>query len=882
MSNTSVSPDQINHLESKLLFAYGLVLFGVLLTLSLFSAFHFTTSIEKDERRLALLTGEILHTAIEQTNFSGKYHTRLFIKKIAKTYPDITSIKIVNLEGKVIAHSNDKLNNTLIDDQLLSKAKPVFDEKKPYLIDSGKDALINVINVYLPFHTGYEKKVSGIIHIAISRESSEKSKETGLIVLISLLSILTLLGLFILKQISRYLSEPLISMAKVLDGLLEHIPMLVLVQNRKGQQLYESKQFKYYFSDNKEGPASFIKDIFQSFKLSRGHQVIKNNQEFHHLGENIDFSAIHFPILVDRKGNVETICCIAEDVTNKIATEKQLVTRERQLTQVLKGASLGYWNWNYQTGEHTVDCIWMDILGLSENDLTNNIADWDRLIHQEDKVRVLPIIEQAIIDKKTYVIEFRMQHKNGDWVWIQGSGAVVEWDNNGDPLRLSGTHQNINQRKQDEKDLLFLANYDALTHLPNRNLLFEELKPLLSHRRNRPPHIALMFIDVDNFKNINDNYGHKFGDLFLLAVANKFKEAIRSNDILGRFGGDEFVLIVDDVEELDFLSTIASKILDKFKAPIILEDNVIYASVSIGISVYPHDGITFDDLLKHADAAMYKAKDAGKNCFCFFTDEMNNEMQNHQEIASKLRDAIENNLFELVYQPQVDTKTGGIKSCEALLRWHDADKGFISPAIFIPIAEKSNLILSIDEWVMEHVCRQRFKWNTMGIKDFRIDINLSGRQFSETGLLVKIERLFNDYHLAPADIGFELTEGVLIDDDKQDLSIVHELRKLGCDIALDDFGTGYSSLSYLKRFPISSLKIDRSFIVDAPLSPDGAALVNAIIAMADALGLSVLAEGVETEAQYQFIKDTTCKTIQGYYFYKPMPASEIESLLSKD
>jgi len=880
MSNRPVSPDQINHLESKLLFAYGLVLFGVLLTLSLFAAFHFNTSIEKDERRLALLTGEILHTAIEQTNFSGKYHTRQFVEKVAKTYPDITSIKIIDLKGTVIAHSNDRLNNTRIDDQLLSKAKSIFDKKKQYIIDLGKDSLINVINVYLPFRTGYEKKVNGIIHIAISREPSEKSKETGLIALISLLSILTLLGLLIIKQISRHLSAPIISMANVLDGLLEHIPMLVLVQNRKGHQLYKSKQFKYYFSDSSEGPSSCIKDIFQSFKHSRGHQIIHDNKDFHHSGENVDFSAVHFPILIDRKGNVETICCIAEDVTEKITTEKKLVTRDRQLTQVLKGASLGYWDWNYQTGEHFVDDIWMSILGLSENDLSHDVSDWDSLIYQEDKIRVSPIIEQAIIEKTPYIIEFRMQHKNGSWIWIQGSGAVVEWDDNGEPLRLSGTHQNINQRKQDEKDLLFLANYDALTHLPNRSLLLEELKPLLSDRRNRPPHIAVMFIDLDNFKIINDNYGHNFGDLFLLLVVSKLKEVTRSNDILGRFGGDEFVLIVDEIDELDFLSTIATKILNQFESPITLEDNIVYASVSIGISVFPHDGITFDDLLKHADVAMYKAKDAGKNRFCFFTDEMNNEMQSHLEIASKLREAIENNLFELVYQPQVDSKTGEVKSCEALLRWPDGS-GFISPAVFIPIAEKSNLILSIDEWVMEHVCRQRFKWKALGIKDFRIDINLSGRQFSETKLLSKIEGLLNDYRLEPADIGFELTEGVLIDGDKQSLSTIYELRKLGCEIALDDFGTGYSSLSYLKRFPISSLKIDRSFIVDAPLTSDGAALVKAIIAMADALGLSVVAEGVETEAQYQFLKETTCKTIQGYYFYKPMPAAGIESLFSK-
>lgn len=878
MSNKNSSLPKVERLESKLLFTYGIVLFSVLVTLSLFAAYHFKSSIEKDEQRLALLTGEILQKSIEQTNFSGKYHTRLFIENIAKSYSDITSIKVVGLDGRIIAHSNEKFNNNQVDELFLDKITQLIAKRSEYHTEAGKDAGTNVINIYLPFHKGYENNISGIIHIAISRESSEQSQKTGFIALIILLSILTLLGLLVLIQISRHLSAPVVSMAKVLGGILDHIPMLVMVQNRNGQQLYKSKLFKRYFSGTDDRPAAVIKDLFQSFKQSKQCQSIEENVEFKHSGADITFRSIHFPISVDRKGQPELVCCIAEDTTKKIAIEKQLKTNERQLTQVLKGASLGYWDWNYQTGEHFVDQIWLEILGLTENDITHNISDWESLTHEDDKKIILPDIERAISRKKPFSVEFRMRHKNGDWVWVQGSGAVVEWDKKGLPLRLCGTHQNISKRKQDEKELLFLANYDSLTRLPNRNLMFEEVKLLIGKRRNNNPLAGLMFIDLDNFKIINDNYGHKFGDLFLLLVVKKLKQAVRSNDILGRFGGDEFVLIVDEIDEPESLSKIAKKILKLFETPITLQNNTVYASVSIGISVFPQDGNNFDDLLKHADVAMYKAKEAGKNRFCFFTDVMNNEIQMHLEIASKLWNAIEDDLFELVYQPQVNNITGEINSCEALLRWPDADKGYISPAVFIPIAEKSNLIISIDEWVIEHVCRQRFKWQAMGLKDFRIDINLSGQQFNDKELIPKIQKRLKSYQLSSADIGLELTEGMLIEGDKQGIQTVHELRKLGFEIALDDFGTGYSSLSYLKRFAVSSLKIDRSFIVDAPINPDGATLVNAIIAMADALSLSVVAEGVETEAQYQFIKNTACKTIQGYYFYKPMPASEIEKL----
>jgi len=880
MSNSEFSLPRINRLESKLLFSYGLILFSVLLILAIFSAFHFKNSIEKDEQRLVLLTGEILQKAIEQTNFSGKYQTRLFVEDVTKAYPDITSIKVFSLAGKIIAHSDDKFNNNQVNEFLLAKIKKIATGEKQYLTDVGQDRQMNVVNVYLPFHKGYEKNIKGIIHIAISREPSELSQKKGFITLIILLATLTLIGFFALKQVSRFLSAPIISMAKVLEGIMAHIPMLVMVQNESGQQLYKSKLFKQFFSDAGTEPAVAARNVFRSFSQSTERESIEKNMEMQHLGKKISLRSIHFPISRDRAGKPDLVCCIAEDITKKIATEKQLMTNERQLTQVLKGASLGYWDWNYQTGAHFVDTIWLEMLGASQAEMENNISDWNHLIHPGDEKKIQFEIEQAIKEKIPYSIEFRMRHKNGSWVWIQDSGAVVEWDNEGRPLRLCGTHQNISKRKSNEKELLFLANYDALTRLPNRNLMFEELKLLLSKRRNsRQPITALMFIDLDNFKIINDNYGHKFGDLFLLLVVQKLKDAIRKNDILGRFGGDEFVLIVDEIEHLESLSTIANKILHMFETPITLQENIVYASVSIGVSVAPQDGDNFDDLLKHADVAMYKAKEAGKNQFCFFTDAMNREIQTHLEIASKLWDAIENNLFELVYQPQVDNITGEIHSCEALLRWSDAEKGNISPAIFIPIAEKSNLIMAIDEWVMEHVCRQCFKWHAMGLKGLRVDINLSGRQFNDKELIPKIHKYLNDYQLQPADIGLELTEGVLIEGNKSGIATVDELRRLGFEIALDDFGTGYSSLSYLKRFSISSLKIDRSFIVDAAINSEGVVLVNAIIAMAEALGLSVVAEGVETEAQYQFIKNTPCKTIQGYYFHKPMPAAEIEALL---
>ena len=522
--------------------------------------------------------------------------------------------------------------------------------------------------------------------------------------------------------------------------------------------------------------------------------------------------------------------------------------------------------------------IWQKQLGISESELEYTLNDWYERIHPDDKIMTMEIVHESIANNKSYAAEFRMKHSSGHWVWIQGSGAVVEWDEKGKPLRLCGTHQDISHRKRSEEDLLFLANYDHLTHLPNRNLLKEDIKLLLSQKCHSNNQLALFFIDLDNFKMVNDTYGHDFGDLLLINVVGRIKQVIRDEDVFSRFGGDEFVLVINDADDLDSLSVVAQKIVEIMKEPIILKRHAIYSSVSIGISVFPHDGDDFNLLLRNADTAMYKAKDAGRNQFCFYTSQMNDEIQLHIDIASRLQKALENNeinneLF-MVYQPQVDVQTGKISTCEALLRWKDLDKGFISPTVFIPIAEKSNLIITLGDWVFEQVCKQREQWRKLGVEDLRIDVNLSSRQFSDTDVVNKILIVMNKYQLKACDVGLELTESALIDGNEHTTSSIYELRKMGFEIALDDFGTGYSSLSYIKRFPISSIKIDRAFIIDAPDKKDDSAIVRAIIAMAEALDLKVIAEGVETEAQSQYVLQSGGHIIQGYYFYKPMPADE--------
>jgi len=876
MLNNQIKTPSIEKIDSKLIWSFSFLVLVVIFIFSSIAALYFQKIMEKEDERLALLSSQILNTAISRTSFSGKYHTRLLIEEISKSLDDINYIEIVDNNGIVIGHSDSSKNGKKVS---INAALPVLNEEQTFLINKLSDD-VNALEILLPYRSGYQDELTGFVRILISTQTINNDINNGLIYLLVLMLSLLIISLTLISKMSHYFAKPVFFMADILKGILEHSPVLIAIQNKEGQLFQKSQSYDDYFPDNTKNDSQKFSDFLNRDKNNEDSEskVAENLFELTARKGVKTLRALHFPIALDEHGVPSLICCIAEDVTEKQRVEQKLESSEQQMQMVLQGASLGFWDWGFQTGSHDVDLLWKKQLGISESEIEYNLNDWEKRIHPDDKGPTLEIVQEAIDNKRPYTAEFRMRHSAGHWVWIQGSGAVVEWDKNDQPLRLCGTHQDISHRKHSEEDLLFLANYDHLTHLPNRNLLKEEIKLLLKQRHHTNVQLALFFIDLDNFKMVNDTYGHDFGDLLLINVVGRIRRVIRDEDVFSRFGGDEFVLVINDAGDLDSLSVIAQKIMEIMREPVILNKRAVYTSISIGISVYPHDGDTFNLLLRNADTAMYKAKDAGRNQFCFYTSQMNDEIQLHIDIATRLQKVLESSeqreeLF-MVYQPQVDVYTGKINSCEALIRWKDPEKGFISPAVFIPIAEKSNLIISLSDWVFEQVCQQRKLWIDKGFDDLRIDVNLSSRQFSDASVVKKISTVMAQYQLKTKHIGLELTESALIDGDEHSITSIHALKEMGFEIALDDFGTGYSSLSYIKRFPISSIKIDRAFITDAPDKSDDSAIVRAIIAMAKALGLKVIAEGVETKEQYQFIHQSGGHCIQGYYLYKPMPADK--------
>jgi diguanylate cyclase (GGDEF)-like protein/PAS domain S-box-containing protein len=442
-----------------------------------------------------------------------------------------------------------------------------------------------------------------------------------------------------------------------------------------------------------------------------------------------------------------------------------------------------------------------------------------------------------------------------------------------------GTVEDITERKAAEARIQFLAFYDALTELPHRALLQDRLGNALAEARRREEKVALLFLDIDRFKGINDSFGHSFGDLVLKEVANRFKECTRAQDTVARVGGDEFLIMISDVEDAAAAAIAAQRLMDAMSAEFSIQDHTLAITCSIGISIFPEHGADGEDLIKNADAAMFSAKEAGRNLVRFFNNEMNDQVAERLTLESGLRRALERNEFFLLYQPQFDIATGAITGLEALIQWQHPELGLISPDRFIPIAEYSGLILKIGEWVLRTACAQTQAWLDAGLAAVPVAVNVSAIQFRQDNFHALIRSVLQVTRLDPQFLELELTESILLSKSDAMFSVLQELRGMGVKLAIDDFGTGYSSFSYLKQFRVNKLKIDRSFIRDIGINSDDAAITAAIISMAKSLNLKVIAEGVETEAQMVFLREHQCNEIQGYYYGKPATAVQVAAKL---
>jgi len=580
-----------------------------------------------------------------------------------------------------------------------------------------------------------------------------------------------------------------------------------------------------------------------------------------------------FPLLTE-DGEVCGVGCILTDVTQQKLMEKSHSLAQRVVKNISEAV------------------VFTDAQGLivDVNDSYVNITGYDRkeLIGKNPS-----ILKSGRHDQDFYKSMWAQIKALGHWsgeVWDRRKNGEVypKWlsiyvvtEPDGSSAGYVGIFNDLSEQKKAEKKLEDLSFYDPLTKLPNRVLFRDRLTVGISVAKRDQCQLAVLMIDLDRFKIVNDSLGHNAGDELLELIAKRFVALGRESDTVARLGGDEFAILLPELSCAEDASIVAQNFIDELQAEFKLKQHSVNIGASIGISIFPNDGMDSDALVKHAELALYKAKDKGRNNYQYFSQELQDAVFDQVALEDEMRKAISNQQFSLYYQPKISLVTRKIIGMEALVRWIHPEKGLIPPDKFIPFAEESGLIIPLGEWIIQTACREAAEWSRKFNEPLVVAINLSPKQFQLKDLLTTIKKALSEFQLESSCVELEITESCVMEDVEGALNTMKAFREHGLKLAIDDFGTGYSSLSYLKRFPINTLKIDQSFVRDLTVDSDDAAIVEAVISMADKLGLDVVAEGVETAAQLAFLSEKGCQSVQGYFLSRPLPTSDFESFLKK-
>ena len=584
-----------------------------------------------------------------------------------------------------------------------------------------------------------------------------------------------------------------------------------------------------------------------------------------------------------KNGQLISRTTVVQNITEAKLAQVALLDAENRWKLALESTGDGVWDWHVPSGVEFYSKRLIEMYGFQEGEIASEAMELDHRTHPDDRTE-MERARNAHFDGRTptYFNEHRIRCKDGNWKWVLSRGMLISRDAGGRPLRMIGTHTDITERKNAEALIRQQAFFDTLTGLPNRRMLRERLEQEIRHSRRNGHPLAVLFIDLDHFKEVNDTLGHNSGDQLLVEAGRRIKHCVRDSDTVARMGGDEFTVILTDISIADHLELVLQKILRSMQALFQIGDEQVFVSASVGITMFPMDATEIEDLYKNADQALYVAKGEGRNRFSFFTPALQEAAQTRVRLASDLRAALNDNQFRVLYQPIVELATGSIRKAEALIRWQHPKRGLVSPAAFIPIAESSGLIVEIGDWVFRQAAAQVQKWRSTLHPDFQISVNRSPVQFrhndsSQASWGMQMHALG-----LPGDaLVVEITEGLLLDTSDGVGNQLLALGEAGVKVSLDDFGTGYSSLAYLQKFDIDFLKIDQSFVRHLIPGSTDLALCKAIIVMAHALGMQVIAEGVETAQQCALLTEAGCDYGQGYLFARPISPGEFEALLNR-
>ena len=583
-------------------------------------------------------------------------------------------------------------------------------------------------------------------------------------------------------------------------------------------------------------------------------------------------------------GNANTFESVRQEIEERKRIGIALKRSEERFSLAVRGSNDGIWDWDLETNNIFYSPRWKQMLGYMEDEISNKTDEWFGRIFEDDLDRTLRDITTHIHKKSSHFInEHRLRHKDGTYRWILSRGTAV-WNKNQKAVRIAGSISDITDQKNAEEQLLHDAFHDALTGLPNRALFVDRLNQTMERaKRNEDFVFAVLFLDLDNFKDVNDSIGHLVGDQLLVKVANRLEKGLRSVDTLARFGGDEYIILLDDIKDINGVIRITNWIHNQLKKQFIVSGHDIITTASIGIVISGAEYKTTDEIIRNADIAMYVAKDRGKGRSEVFDPSMRKRFLDRLSIETDLRSAIANNELHVHYQPIVIMETGELIGFEALIRWQHPEKGLLIPDDFIKIAEDSGIIFDIDRWILQEACHKISKWNEKYefANDLTMSVNISGQHIANSELHTTIKRIIQDTKLNPKILTLEITELSLVDQNEITAKALNNLRSLGVQIQIDDFGIGYSSLNYLSRFPISALKIDQSFIshlIDGTSQRD---IIKAIVNLTESLEVDVIAEGVETLEQVNELLSLGCKLAQGYHFSLPVNSTNVEIMLEK-
>lgn len=632
---------------------------------------------------------------------------------------------------------------------------------------------------------------------------------------------------------------------------------------------------------------------FGELCLNSDLEVISNNramrfEEYGNVKGKLMYLEVNKAPFYDDKGNIIGTIGLGRDITKYKMAQFALEEEKRKLDESQRIAKVGTWEIDLETGKIT----WSDELYRIYNEdpktFSPSLEKIFGFLNKEDARLIRSGIQDCIEKQTVEELQFSINRKDGKRVHILSRGKAA-FDSNGKAVKVLGLSMDITDSvelrrilQKQKEELEHQINHDHLTQLPNRILFLERLKQSIYMAQRNNKKVAILFIDLDHFKEINDSLGHDVGDKVLLEMSKRMKTKMRISDTLARLSGDEFCIILNNIEDGNDIAKVIDYGMQVVKEPMVIDDHVLYIGMSIGISIYPQDGQSAIELLKNADAAVHRAKANGRNTYWYYDETMTKEAAENLFLESAMRKGLENDEFIPYFQPQIDIKTGSLIGMELLMRWKHPSKGLIPPYKFIPLAEKTGFIIEMDRYLMNKAMKLFSSWRESGLAPGKLSMNLASKQLESSDFFEILESMISDNGCEAHSIELEVTESDIMKDPETAIKKLQRLNDLGIHLAIDDFGTGYSSLAYLKRFPVHKLKIDRSFVMDIPENEDDKEIVKMIIGLCKILNLDVIAEGVETKEQSEFLMNNDCYLVQGYLYAKPMSADEtVEYLRSK-